>query len=113
MAMSILGIVTEEARTAGAGAIRSVNLCLGELAGVEVSTLTACFEMLAEGGVADSAKLVIRRIPATGICTVCGAKVARQGRVLRCPDCVAGSIRLTSGRELYVESIEVEPGQQG
>jgi len=113
MAMSILGIVTDEAQKAHVGAVRRVCLCIGDLAGVEATTLTACFEMLAEGTVADHAQLDIKRIPATGTCVVCGATASGRGRMLRCPACKTGSIKLATGRELYVESIEVEQSQQG
>jgi len=113
MAMGILGIVTDEAQKAHVGAVRRVSLCIGDLAGVEATTLTACFEMLAEGTIADSAQLVIRRIPVTGTCVVCGAAASGQGRMLRCPTCKTSSVKLTTGRELYVESIEVEQLQQG
>lgn len=113
MAMSILGIVTDEALRARVGAVQRVCLCLGELAGVEATTLSACFEMLSEGTIADKAKLVIKRIPATGTCMLCGAAVRRQDRRMRCLACETSSIKLVTGRELYVESIEVEHSQQG
>ncbi len=114
MAMSILDIVAEETRKAHAGAVHQVVLCVGELAGIEPVTLTACFDMLSEGTRADGAKLVIKRIPATGKCETCGAVVRRDGGfLLRCPTCAAGSVKLITGRELYVESIEVEQTQRG
>jgi hydrogenase nickel incorporation protein HypA/HybF len=111
MAMSILGIVTDEAHKAHVSAVTQVCLCVGDLAGVEATTLSACFEMLAEGTIADRAKLVIKRIPATGTCVVCGTAASGRGRMLRCPSCKTGSIQLATGRELYVESIEVEKTQ--
>jgi hydrogenase nickel incorporation protein HypA/HybF len=113
MAMSILGIVTDEAHKAHVSAVRQVCLCVGDLAGVEATTLTACFEMLAEGTIADKARLVVKRIPATGTCAVCGAVATGRGRMLKCPTCKTSSVTLATGRELYVESIEVEKTQQG
>jgi len=113
MAMSILGIVTDEAQKAHVAAVVQVCLCVGDLAGVEATTLAACFEMLSEGTVADKAKLVIKRIAATGTCMVCGTAAVGRGRMLRCPVCETGSVKLATGRELYVESIEVEQSQQG
>lgn len=108
MASSILGIVVDEAQKAGVGAVTQVCLCIGDLAGVEATTLAACFEMLSEGTVVDKARLVIKRIPATGTCTACGTAATGRGRLLRCPACKTGSVRLATGREFYVESIEVE-----
>jgi hydrogenase nickel incorporation protein HypA/HybF len=108
LAMNILEIVTDQAGKASVTAVHRVNLCVGDLAGVEATTLSACFEMLAQGTIADAAKLAVRRIPATGTCAVCGAQARKQGRLLRCPHCEKSSITLATGREFYVESMEVE-----
>jgi hydrogenase nickel incorporation protein HypA/HybF len=113
LAISILGIVADEAQKAHVSAVTQVCLCIGDLAGVEATTLTACFEMLSEGTVADKARLVITRIPATGSCTVCGVAATGRGRMLKCPVCKTGSVKLTTGREFYVESIEVQTHCRG
>ena len=108
LAMNILEIVVEQASRALAPVVRRVDLCIGEYAGVEATTLTSCFAMLAEGTVADKAMLEIERIPATGISNRCGVEALREGRSFRCPMCAASSVKLVTGRELYVKSIEVE-----
>jgi hydrogenase nickel incorporation protein HypA/HybF len=108
LAMSIIGIVRDKAREAHTGAVRRVDLCVGEYCGVEHSTLVACFEMIALGTVADGAQLVIEKIAATGNCDMCGEPAMRDGRFLRCPNCQRSSVTLATGRELYVKSIEVE-----
>lgn len=113
MAIGILNIVTDEAQKAQVSAVTLVRLCIGDLAGVEATTLTACFEMLAEGTVANKARLIITRIPATGTCTACGATATGRGRMLKCPLCTAGSVKLATGREFYVESIEVQTLSRG
>ncbi len=113
MATSILRIVTDEAQKAHVSAVTQVCLCIGDLAGVEATTLTACFEMLSEGTVADKARLLIKRIPATGTCTVCGAEAIGRGRMLKCPLCKTASVKLATGREVYVESIEVHTQCRG
>lgn len=112
LAMSILSIVTDEARKARAGAVSQVNLCVGELTCVEASTLSSCMEMLAEGTLADKARFVVRRVAASGTCALCGAAASGSGSRLSCPVCRPGSIKLATGRELFVESIEVEPAMQ-
>lgn len=112
LAMGILGIVADEAQKANAGAVSRVRLCMGDLAGVEPATLSASFELVAEGTVAAGAELVVKRIPATGVCVLCGSAASGAGGRLSCPVCRPGSVRLATGRELYVESIEVEPAAQ-
>lgn len=108
LAMNILEIVVGQARAVLAPAVRRVDLCIGEYAGVEATTLASCFDMLAEGTLADRARLEIERIPATGKCTRCGATASRTGRVWCCPACAGAAVTLVTGRELYVKSIEVE-----
>ena len=108
LAMSILGIVLQQVRGAYTGAVRQVDLCLGEYAGVEESTLADCFEMVALGTPADGAKLVVEKIPVAGACDSCGIPAVKLGRILRCPVCENSSVTLSTGRELYVKSIEVE-----
>ncbi|WP_051272341.1 hydrogenase maturation nickel metallochaperone HypA/HybF [Fundidesulfovibrio putealis] len=113
LAMSILDIVLQQVRGAGSGdvytgAVRQIDMCVGEYAGVEENTLAACFEMIALGTPADGAKLIVEKIEASGICDVCAAPATRKGRILRCPVCEKSSVTLSTGRELYVKSIEVE-----
>ena len=108
LAMSILGIVLQQVRGAYTGAVRQVDLCLGEYVGVEESTLADCFEMVALGTPADGAKLVVEMIAIAGACDSCGAPAVKLGRVLRCPVCKNSSVTLSAGRELYVKSIEVD-----
>ncbi len=108
LAASILSIVRETAEREGSGPVVQVDLCVGELAGVEENTLRACFEMLAEGTVAHGARLVVDRIEATGVCTKCGGQARRTGKLLRCPQCADAFVTLQTGRELYVKSIELE-----
>jgi hydrogenase nickel incorporation protein HypA/HybF len=112
LAMNILEIVVDQAARAQAPAVLRVDLCVGEFAGVEATTLVSCFDMLAEGTLVEKARLEIERIPATGICNQCGAAASRQGRFFRCPVCETSTVRLVTGREMYVKSIEVENPSQ-
>lgn len=107
LALNILDIVLQQVPGACTGAVRRVDLCLGEYAGVEEHTLASCFEMVALGTPADGAALAVERVAATGRCDRCGEAAVRQGRLLGCPECPGSSVTLLTGRELYVKSIEV------
>ena len=108
LAFGILEIVLDNARRAGARRVSRVDVCLGEYAGVEPGTLSACFEVVALGTLAEQAVLAVERIAATGHCEACGARAVKRGKLLRCPECEKSSVSLASGREFYVKSIEVE-----
>ncbi|MDR3044288.1 MAG: hydrogenase maturation nickel metallochaperone HypA [Desulfovibrio sp.] len=104
----ILRIVSDEAARHGAPRISRVNLAVGLLACVEARTLTACFELLAEGTPADGAPLDVQLLPLRGVCPGCGDVETRK-RKFSCPSCGDDAVHWIGGRELYIASIEV-PG---
>jgi hydrogenase nickel incorporation protein HypA/HybF len=107
LVLNILEIVRDAAGKHVTGAVSRVDLCVGELAGVDKSTMADCFELMALGTVADGAKLSVEVIPATGFCQTCGLEAKKSGRLLVCPECGDSSVKLATGREFYVRSIEV------
>ncbi|MBG3878278.1 hydrogenase maturation nickel metallochaperone HypA [Desulfovibrio oxamicus] len=104
----ILRIVSDEATRHGAPRISRVNLAVGLLACVESRTLTACFELLAEGTPAEGAPLDVQLLPMRGVCPACGDVETRR-RKFSCPSCGDDAVHWIGGRELYIASIEV-PG---
>lgn len=86
--------------------ISRVCLKVGELATVEPMTLTACFEVLAEGTAAQGAELVIETVPLMGLCEACGASFRVVRYNFACPFCSSDTVAVVSGQELYIESLE-------
>ena len=98
-------------RTAAEHAIESISrvrLKVGELKAVEPMTLTACFDVVAEGTVAGGAELVIETVAVTARCSGCGGSF----RVIRydftCPCCRGDRVTVVSGEELYIDSLEAQ-----
>ena len=60
---------------------------LGLLACVEAQTLTACFELLAEGTLAEGAKLTLTSAPLACNCHQCGHECGLAQRHFVCPSC--------------------------
>ncbi|MGJ3523830.1 hydrogenase maturation nickel metallochaperone HypA [Nitratidesulfovibrio sp. D1] len=102
----ILRIVSDEAARYGAARVSRVSLAVGLLACVEPRTLTACFELLAEGTPAEGAPLDVHLLPLRGACPACGDVETRK-RNFSCPSCGHDAVHWTGGRELYIASIEV------
>lgn len=104
---SLFEIIASEVERQQIATISKVHLKMGELAALEPMTLTACFDLLAEGTPAQGAELVIEVLPLTGSCAWCGSRF----RVLRyrfsCPDCGNQHTELVGGKELYLDSLEV------
>lgn len=102
----LMKILARQAAEHGVSHIRRVNLKVGRLKAVEPQALVACFEMFAEGTVADGAELAIDHVPAHGCCADCGTGFAVTGFRFRCPACGGRDVLLTGGEELCLESFE-------
>lgn len=107
LAEGILDIVREYAEERGAARVSRVGLLLGELTGVEETSLAFAFEALARGTPAEGAALAMRRVPLLGRCADCGRERRVEAYTFLCPRC-GGVLELVSGRELRVEYLEME-----
>ena len=56
----------------------------------------------------EGAVLKMERIPITLRCEACGAENAIDKRNIRCPACGSTQLKLLTGHEFYVESLEVD-----
>ena len=105
---SVLEIVEDEARRAGASSVRTVRLVIGELSHVEPEAMAFCFEAVTRDTVADGAKLEIERTPGRGWCLDCAEEVGLSERFGACPKCGGHKVQMTGGDELRVAELEVE-----
>jgi hydrogenase nickel incorporation protein HypA/HybF len=105
---SILSLALDKAREAGAQKITRINLVLGELSGVVGECLQMYFEVLAQKTIADGAVLSFETKPASVKCRKCAKVFSPVDRNWDCPDCREANVEIISGRECYMESIEVD-----
>jgi len=105
---SMLDLVLEQAKKAGAREVGKINLIIGEMCGVVEEPVRFYFGFLSKGTIAERATLSFTMVPATARCRRCG-KVFELGEFeWACPDCGGDGLEITGGKELCVESIEVE-----
>jgi hydrogenase nickel incorporation protein HypA/HybF len=103
---SLFEIINRQVAEHRIEAISRVHLKVGELAALEPMTLTACFEVLAEGTAAQGAELVIETLPVLARCTPCGSTFRVVKYNFQCPDCRGDTVELVGGKELYIDSLE-------
>ncbi len=84
--------------------ILSVTVKVGRLRAVEPQQLVACFEMFAEGSVAEGARLTIEAVPVRAACRACGTEFEVPRFRFECPACSGGDVAILQGQELYIES---------
>ncbi|HIE18014.1 MAG TPA: hydrogenase maturation nickel metallochaperone HypA [Dehalococcoidia bacterium] len=105
---NILDIVLKEAKAARANKVTRINLVIGELSGVVGDCVQFYFEFLKKGSAAEEATVNFTLVPAELRCRHCLASFNPRDSIWVCPDCGSASLEVVSGRDCYVESIEVE-----
>lgn len=105
---SLLTLALEKASEAGAEKITRINLVIGEMSGVIDECVRFYFDAISKDTAAAGAELVFEMIPTTIRCHKCQAVFTPQNGSWACPECRETGIEIVSGRECYMESIEVE-----
>ena len=105
---SLIGIIDSEARDKGFKRVLAISLRVGEYSGLVPECIREFFPIAAKDGPARGAELVIETVPAAFKCLDCGFEGQVDRRSARCPDCGGQALKMTAGREFYVESLTVE-----
>jgi len=104
----LLNVVLEHARKASAKQVLKVNVVIGDLTGFVNESIQFYFDLLSKGTEAEKAGLAIARIPSRVRCRNCKKEFQPAEGDWSCPLCGGLIEEVLGGRELYVESIEVE-----
>lgn len=106
---NIINIVIEEADRINAGKVTEITLVIGELSSFLNESIQMYFEILSEGTILSGAKLAFKMKKAVFACKTCSARFDNPGKDYQCPEC-GGTITIIhdSGKEFYIESIEIE-----
>ena len=105
---SILSIVLEKAGEAGADKVNRVDLVIGELSGIVDDCVQFYWDFLNKDTIAAGSALSFRKPPVQLRCRKCETVFTPEDGRWVCPGCHEPSLEITGGRELYVESIEVD-----
>jgi len=105
---SMLDIVLEQAERAGAKKVGKINLVVGELTGFVEECVKFYFGLLAENTIAEGANLNFTSVSPQARCRSCDKVFELKEYDWTCPKCGGSDIEITAGRELFVDSIDVE-----
>ena len=105
---SIIDLVEGEAKKQGFKKALEIRLRLGEYSGIVPEYIKEFFPLVAEGTVSAEAELIFERSPAKFKCLSCGYHGGADRKNGSCIKCGSTSIRMTAGREFFVESLKVE-----
>lgn len=107
LTMKILSIVTGALENQNAGRIERIKIKVGAFSGVVPELIEDCFGPASAGTPAEGASLCFEKVPVTVSCSDCGKTGEIKEHEFTCPYCGSDHIRIVTGREFYIESIEV------
>ena len=106
---SIVDTVTESVAAYKGARVVEVRLRVGALSSVVVDSLEFCWGIATEGTPLEGSRLVVTTVPVVLHCALCDADVELDGvQSFRCPRCGEPSSALRQGRELEIESFEID-----
>jgi len=105
---SILSIALEKANAVQAKRVTKINLTIGELSGIVDECVQFYFDFFSQDTIAAEANLCFHQPPIQLRCRNCATTFSPNNLDWACPDCQEQKIEIISGRECYVDSIEVE-----
>ena len=105
---NIVNIALDKANEAQASKVTQINLVIGELSGVVPDCIQFYFGSFSKDTIAQEAVLHFELVPAQLRCRNCSTIFQPQDTLWSCPECRGQSVEIFKGRELYIESLEVE-----
>lgn len=109
IAEALIEQVEREVHRAGRkGRVLKVELSIGRLSGVHHESLKFALDLLAPGTLVEKALVEIRRPKVVCVCGQCGGRSEIDQWPPGCPLCGSDQIMIEGGRELLLESIELE-----
>ena len=106
---SIVDSVTETLTAYPGARVKEVRLRVGVLASVVEDSLQFCYGIATEGTALEGSALVVNILPVVAHCATCDRDVEVESlQSFRCPHCGDPVDNLRQGRELEIESIEID-----
>ena len=109
IAKALIGQVEEEVERSGqTGRITYLDVTVGRLSGVSCDSLRFAFELLAPDTLVEGARLNITEPMAKCRCRQCKSLTEIDELTIECPKCNSREISIEGGRDLLLQSIELE-----
>ena len=111
--LSIAEALIEQAERAAndagqSGRIARLELTIGRMSGVCSDSLRFAFDLISPGTRVEGAELQITEPNAVCHCVDCGSETEVSEFVVRCPSCNSEAVRIEGGRELLLQSLEID-----
>jgi hydrogenase nickel incorporation protein HypA/HybF len=108
----ILAASFDAAKEVGATKITEIRIRVGDLTEIQEFALQFAFEALTPDTMAEGATLVVTHVPAKSRCRDCGLEYEHDRFEMLCPACGTFNVEPLTGRELLIDSIETDDGEE-
>ncbi len=105
---SILSTAEKYARQSGAGRVTDLYLIIGRLSSIVDDSVQFYWDIISQGTLCQGSKLHFQRVPASLVCLNCGHEYILDAELTLCPVCGSAKVKVTSGDQFYLDSIEIE-----
>ena len=105
---SILNIALKYARESGASRVSDLYLVVGRLSSIVDDSVQFYWQILSEETLCAGSKLHFQRVPAQMVCLDCSKEYTLDRELEPCPDCGSARVKVASGDQFFLDSIEIE-----
>jgi len=105
---SILQIAEKHAIQADAKKVTDIFLVIGNLSSIVDDSIVFYWDMISKGTICEDSNIHFKRIPATMVCLACHHNFEIPVELIPCPNCGSYQLKVNSGEEFWLESIEIE-----
>ena len=105
---SILNIAIKHAADASAIKVTDINLVLGELSGIVGDSVQFYWDIISEDTLCANSRIHFTRVKAAFRCLNCQTEFPYEDELVPCPQCGSVDLKIISGEEFYIDSIEIE-----
>jgi hydrogenase nickel incorporation protein HypA/HybF len=81
---------------------------IGQLSSIIDDSILFYWDIISKDTIAEGARIKFKRIPTQMVCLNCGNTYTPGDLDFDCPECGSSKIKIQSGREFFLESIDVE-----
>ena len=108
IAMGIVDLAEKEAKKAGAKKIRTIELEIGKLAGIEMEALDFAWPVATKNTMLENAILQVIQPEGLAKCAECGHEFAVKNLFDTCPACNSYFKDIFQGKELRIKALVVD-----
>ena len=105
---NILSIAVRHAAQANAVRVTALHLVVGQLSSIVDDSVQFYWDMISAGTVCEGAQLHFERRPAMLQCLDCAQTYTLNRELTDCPYCHSARLKIVSGEEFFLDSLEVE-----